>query len=161
MSPALSTLFSLCSNISSLFPPWEWIRLSNLGPKWRVDGFERCQWGSLGPLTGREEDKGFLLEEVPHRYCHPTPRKTPSFLPHTHLFIPPSPTGTNHLAATLMGLVLALCLPPSLPSSLVFFLFFHKSILELVSSGALPLEKHKWFISMTSFGEGKRWINEE
>lgn len=50
---------------------------------------------------------------------HPPPQKKipPSFLPSTPFFISPSPSGTNHLATTLMGLVVTLFFPPSLPSS--------------------------------------------
>lgn len=49
----------------------------------------------------------------------PPPKKKDSpILPSQHtFFISPSPSGTNHLATTLMGLVVTLFFPPSLPSS--------------------------------------------
>lgn len=100
-----------------------------------MDSFEDCQWGSLGLLRRREGlpfGRGLCL--IAH--CHPPRKKrSPPILPspHTHYYLP-----FSQRIKLLMGLVVTLCLFPSLPPSSSFSSQVH---LWVCLFGALPLEK--------------------
>lgn len=122
-----------CSNISLFLPPWDSIRLSNVGPERRVDACGaglsmRKQPGGLLRAGEGSAFKGGLYLTAPQIPQTPQKKKkkkrdSPPSAPRrpvpsaTHTFSSRSlsPSGTNHLAPALMGLGLAAALPSLLP----------------------------------------------